>query len=91
MIGKNIPLEDRVAKGHGDRMIALCRYLAQIDTPKAVQRPDVFFLNVLSDETGDIELRALAQVNPGARQPIRHGTRGLDSRHPTVEQAQVDC
>ena len=90
MIGKNIPLEDRVAKGHGDRMIALCRYLAQIDAPKGVQRPDVFFVNVLSDETGDIELRALAQVNPRARQPIRHMVHSWPAdEHPTVAQAQV--
>lgn len=90
MIGKNIPLDDRVMKRHGERMMALCRYLAQIDAKKATRRPDVFFLNVLAEATGDIELRALAQVNPRARQPIRHMVHSWPAdEHPSVEQAKA--
>lgn len=72
MIGKNIALDDWVRKRHGARLAALCQYLEQLSRLARVRAPEVFFLNVLDAQTGDIELWALVQVNPRARQPMRH-------------------
>ncbi|NMG56681.1 relaxase/mobilization nuclease domain-containing protein, partial [Aromatoleum aromaticum] len=89
MIGKNIALDHQVRKRHGKRMASLCQYLEQASRPAGARRPEVFFLNALDAQTGDVELRALAQVNPRARQPMRHLLHSWPAQEaPTPEQAK---
>lgn len=90
MIGKNVALEDVVAKTHGQRMHNLLAYLDQVAKAlPADKQPVVFHLGALDSATADAEMVALAEVNPRARLPMRHMIHSWPSdEYPTPEQAR---
>lgn len=89
MISKNIDITDKEAKSHGARMASLLGYVDQLENANKDERPEVFFLNVYDEETGDAEMIALAESNPRAQMPMRHLVKSWPAHErPTLEQAK---
>lgn len=89
MIGKNVNIGDVVNKSHGARMASLVAYVEQLEQSHDHPRPEICYFNVLSPETGDDEMIALAKSNPRSRQPMRHVVFSWPAgERPTAAQAQ---
>lgn len=72
MISKNISVGNKVAKSQGGRMKALLDYVDQLENIGHLTKPHVFHLNAMDEQTADMEMVALSEVNPLAVMPVRH-------------------